>query len=1031
MASAAPPEGRVRITIHYSAEGRPAYLAAVTEDQPWRVPAREIITADKVVTWTLPAGRYRFVAGAPGFTTERTAILTLASDPPTAVSLDLSPLAAVSGKVVDAQSGAAIAGARVGLPGNFRFDYVDALSALAQEHLRANEVVTTDDDGLFTLPLHQTGTNFVYVEAEGYAPALLADVSPQGAPLGINKLQRGAVVVAHVKGTVPASGVRRLQLVPREVQLPARLAKSGAVALWTRAVTSEVFWRGVPAGSYEVWFAPPADDDSAATPVVLATFAVKPGERKALDVALPESRSETADHAASVQLLIGADNEALKDAQVVQWSDGSAPRIVAHTKHTVSGGTRIDVPAGCVPRASFVVTSGQMVAVSDPLGSGACAQTARPRVFRRAAAKVEVRAPAGAKLPARATMQLQPCGERGGDRYRVALPIELIDGRAAFPFPAGCFEGTLFAGRFAAVRLGRSTMTANESHDFGVVSLQEGGSLAGRIVDEGRLPMPDAVVEAYVSKDVEGVTGPYQPLAMRPVARTQTDRAGMVRVTGLPSGRLLLAVFPGEGRLPRFSEAFDIRAQQQLVLDDLILLPPATLDAHVVLNGKAPVALLSCLATPDKVTGWPGTWRVSAPAKGDACRFDDLTPGNWSITATARLLPGGRAFNTSAKLLAVHPGVNAVELDAVEPLYAGRVLRKGAPLSAGFITVTGPVGKHVARGGPIGGDGKFLLTLPEAGPYEADIRIDYSADRATVVRVPKVEFTTPDDAVEINLPDTTVSGTAVREDGAPAAAGLAVSLRQRSRYDADGNRAVMEELSTVTAAGGTFAFESVPPGAWAAYVRTPSASAVAVNVDVRDAPVPDVRLVVREAVTIDGRVADADGSPAAGATLVIHHPAQLAGDEGQNEVVETEMDGSFRFSVAPAELHAITNIQVVTPRSNVMAVRVSLDPALNLMLPRWFETAAFNFEGDWHDAAAYGLVNDQGAFLGLLIGGRHSAGQTVVVPKLPAGRYRLIHPRTPGDQLAVNAGLGALITAVAAVEVAPGAPVQVDVKSSN
>lgn len=67
-----------------------AYVAVVSDDQPWRRPLREeVLERSNSVIWTLPPGRYRVVAGAQGFAIAYGQPVELRAAEPRSVVLDL------------------------------------------------------------------------------------------------------------------------------------------------------------------------------------------------------------------------------------------------------------------------------------------------------------------------------------------------------------------------------------------------------------------------------------------------------------------------------------------------------------------------------------------------------------------------------------------------------------------------------------------------------------------------------------------------------------------------------------------------------------------------------------------------------------------------------------------------------------------------------------------------------------------------------------------------------------------------------
>jgi hypothetical protein len=556
---------RVRITVSTSpGAGPPAspYVALVAETSPWSRPIEEtVLTGSREVSWQAPAGSYRIVAGAPGFSLEYGPAFDLEPGAPREETVKLTALQPVEGRVV-AAGGAdkPIAGAIVSPLRNLVLGSPGRLSDLGERHLAGNFEAATDAYGRFRLLLRPRAGYVIAVRAEGWTPRFFPHVRlPDSAKAleGI-ELAPGAslavdwrVAAASGGASVPAAGGNpggydRLQLVPADGTYPEGLDLGAVLAVWARPVqgargSGTATWPSLPAGTYEVWAKAPPVGAHSLVPRRLAEVELEPGAAEKRTVEVPSAQLQVAGAAGTAggkeleALLPAMPRSELESLRVHEWpsaaragSDGESERYVRFRAHAVSGGILLRFPGACRAGTELTLATDKRVGALGPLDlsrpdacSGSPAGRRRLALYPRADLELAVRAERGSSLPPGGELEVRPCAQvradPGAPRLAMGVPVALPEaggdqkpaagpGKIETPVPAGCLDLTLRVGEFAPLTWPGLNLEAGKPRDLGSFQLRLGAALLVRVLaaQDGR-PLPGVKVSAVPTKAVEEV----------------------------------------------------------------------------------------------------------------------------------------------------------------------------------------------------------------------------------------------------------------------------------------------------------------------------------------------------------------------------------------------------------------------------------------------------------------------------------------------------------------------------------------------
>ncbi len=536
------------------------YFAVVPIDHPLRSPLDERILSAGETVFEVPAGNYQIIAAAPDYATAISGIMRVIPSGETPVALPLEYLSALSGRVVD-NNESPIKGARVGPPGSFRLDYVERLSDSAEAFLASNMVATSDETGSFLLPVRAVGKYFLYIEANGYAPAMLADQHAATGTVGDIRLQRGSALTVNVTGAHAHSPYDRLRLLPQQVELPASMSRAGAIALWSRRLTSRAQWSSLPAGQYDLCAGVAPDADPKPTPRCIAHFTLRPGDRREVTARLPQGEFiDRAKRSAVTIRLSGAKAEDLRSLQVIRRSEGRDTMLPSPMVKTA--GSVITLVHGCELGASFTILAPTLIAATGPLTS---CEPLPVVAHPRATVSLRLTVPPGTALPRDAVFHLEHC--EGASVFARSLSVD-SRGVVTFPIPHDCREG-----RVTAASLASRPLFHLASPGKGVavepvtVPLEASGSITARVASTPRQPAAGMPIEIVDANDLH-----------QPVAAAITDAHGWFSVSLQPGKYVVRGRAHG---LASFStEPYELRPLDDAYLPDIVLLRTAAGPAH-------------------------------------------------------------------------------------------------------------------------------------------------------------------------------------------------------------------------------------------------------------------------------------------------------------------------------------------------------------------------------------------------------------------------------------------------------------------
>jgi hypothetical protein len=542
----------------------------------------------------LPAGVLQVEASAPGFAPASQSVVVQGAGRPASLLLLLESGAAVEGAVVDS-SGAPVAGAKVRLEASGR------LGAPLQRAL-------TSETGLFRVPLVARGTWRIVADHPRFLPAVSEPFAADGVHSTTVRrlvLQPGRILAGRVRtrAGAPARGA--------DVQ-GWQISEGFGDPIRRRAVTDDVGHfevAGLPAGAVRV--AASMDQASSA----------------AIDVDL--SRGDARD----VELLLDADGQI---AGVVVDRSGAAlsgVQVAALPESRLQQPALAETPAGHYAsdltdgRGRFLLRgladgdyrlrASRTVSVESPsfwLRAGTIAHTGdeNARVVLDEDGAIQGRVVAADGAPPESfsvALALSPPVRFGrGGEFRLE------------DVPAQTHRLRIESSGFAAKFLDGVEVRPGQTADVGLVRLEQGRILRGRVERPDGTPVPDATIlaGAMVVGNGPDVSGESQ---------TTSDAQGEFALPGLGEGAFtVLATHPTEGS----STALQLGAGALPPSIKLVLSPISGIEGRITSRG-VPVAGAIVVAFQQAASNA----RMVATAQPDGrYRFDRLSTGRWQIQAS-------------------------------------------------------------------------------------------------------------------------------------------------------------------------------------------------------------------------------------------------------------------------------------------------------------------------------------------------------------------------------------------------------------
>jgi hypothetical protein len=559
----------------------------------------------------------------------------------------------------------------------------------------------------------------------------------------------------------------------------------------------------------------------------------------------------------------------------------------------------------------------------------------------------------------------------------VSCSVEGLEWRCRVP--TGAFDLRLEATGFIPHYWADTLVTPAEDLPLGHLLLAKGASLVGRVEGPGGAPVEGATV--LVVPDLGDQ--PLHPAteSLRMVRHSAlSDARGFFQVTGLEPGTALVKARKKgiQSSLLRAS----LQPRQELQLRDALVVTPP-IDVQFRLNppqdpAQAPWSLRLIAKHPPinrsgRVDG-EGQWTARA-----------LEPAEYSLMI---LDSRGARFHFETLVVDRTFGPQIIELALVA--VEGNITLGGEPVSA-TVFFGGRSGQtSIALEADT--EGHFSGFLPRAGAWTVDVAAKEPAlyRRLAAVEVPVAQGATPSQ-VDIELPDTTLSGDVLDEAGRPAdgATVLIAPVDQK------------EKLSPIrTQSDGSFEARGFEPGRFRLEAHDlsgkPRRSSAPVEVEIKKGlDPPPIRLVLRTGLQIEGVVQALGGEGIAGAGILALPLRASATEPTLVPHTQSGPDGYF-FLTVPAGTQAL-DLTVMAPGFLFHRQQFPIEPKqpIRLQLPQ-------DGGGDLHiehvplaqAGRAYLLRDGQRWDLTTLLRWAeinrvtHSS-DALRIPRMPPGAYRL------------------------------------------
>lgn len=475
----------------------------------------------------------------------------------------------------------------------------------------------------------------------------------------------------------------------------------------------------------------------------------------------------------------------------------------------------------------------------------------------------------------------------------------------------------------------RETLPRAEGAGPVVLELSAGRQGFGRVVDVAERPLAGAEVGLR-----RRATGDFRQAMWRDreeeaVATTTSDAEGAFSMPFLPHGTFDLAVRRA-GSAPLDVPGLEIAEAEDAELDlgVLVLGPEAVIEGRVVDRAGAPRAGASVEVRKSEAQGWwGGRGRSDATTGGDGrFRVGERTPGE-----DVDLFVTLEGFTTASR--------RGVSLPAEEPL---EIVLEPSPSVAGIVVDEagrGIEGADVfaAAERRLGG-GYSTTTAGEArtdsnGRFEIG-ELEFAGTTMLAVRADG--YQEAHEEIEL-LPGQRLEGLRIE---------LGVGLRLVGRVVDEDGTGIAEAFVRVEPRGGgqwrgrtpwsqsdgagRFVLEGMEPGRHRLLAHAEGHAATTVEVEAR-ASGPEIEIVLSTGRRISGLVLDAEGAPAAGATV------RVVGDGGRfvGTVERAGPDGRFEVSgladgawslVASHETLGVGSVEILAEGEDVSGVTVELSP---------------------------------------------------------------------------------------------------------
>ncbi len=491
-------------------------------------------------------------------------------------------------------------------------------------------------------------------------------------------------------------------------------------------------------------------------------------------------------------------------------------------------------------------------------------------------------------------------GTTGGPRRTLrpnTITCQIRDRSWRCAVPAGIHDAQFRVGRSVPIYRWSIRVRPAEATDLGTLRFQEGASLVGWIRTSDAAPLSQSCrVQLSVERRDDGAVDLARPLTLLN-RQAIPNKDGFFQMSGVGPGRYLLTI---EERGYAVARKRPIRVEsgrETEILEPLVL--------------ERPEELSLALAPPLSPSRRP--WHVRVVSRDDTYAGQADEDGKWrqkgvAIGSYTVYVGDTEQSRWVAQEIEVQSGQSELLVQVPVVAIRGRVKVGKEPVHA-VLWFGGRMGKRRIRL-ETNQDGFFEGHLPEAGTWPLQL----TAADVVQVTVDPVEVQSEGE-LDIRLPDTTLAGEVVDEAGTPVARAevdLLNATKQRG-----GDRLQTDEE-------GRFKARGLPPGKGLLMAEAGTKSSDWVPFELSEGiDSPRLRLVVREALELKGRVVDGP-EPVPGA-LIVAWPDLGTAEVGVTRGSSATSDAEGKFSLtAPPGLQAL-NLLVNAPGRAMRLIRVNVD----------------------------------------------------------------------------------------------------------
>jgi Carboxypeptidase regulatory-like domain len=533
----------------------------------------------------------------------------------------------------------------------------------------------------------------------------------------------------------------------------------------------------------------------------------------------------------------------------------------------------------------------------------------------------------GHTAPTEVSVRLRPVpAPPGGLRIPEAtVSCPVAEGVWRCRLPAGDLDLRLKAGPYMPVYLWGVAVQAGRETPTGALRLRPGAAVAGWVETPEGVPAASCRVELSPQSTGEPADHVSMSRLEALLLEARTNDRGFFQVEAVPPGRYTLKVTsPGFAT----AEVGPVEVRNGLeaeVLDRIVL--------------QRPVRFEALLDPPVDPYGQP--WKIVLQARPPgSARFEDRTSAE-GLWAQPEVAPGPYRLSVLGDLGSrwwteeVDVGAGKASLLIQVPLVEihGRLLQGDDPMSA-TLWFGGMSGARRIRF-DADEDGEFKGFLPEEGLWKVELVEEDGAPRVGLepVQVKKLPGAKRAE-IEITVPDTTLAGEVVGEEGKPVSM---ASIQVDSTTSRERQKGSLFE----TDAEGKFRIRGLAPGPATVEAVAEERTSGWTSIVVADGgESPWLRLVVRSRQEVNGRIFS--GAGAVPGARIEGFPD--LGSVGVATGVEATSDPSGQFSFGlPAGARAV-HLQVLALGFAFRILKAPVDSGQTLQIPLESQAGTLIFE---------------------------------------------------------------------------------------